>query len=278
MSSLIIIFSPILVVLLWGNMYLEAHLLWSQDLCLSCIYADIFRGKECTAKCYYILSNTIPQAFWRRWLGPRWFLSSHTASSIRRSKLLLVVFHIFLDISCRFYMYACKIEQGDAPAGKTFSYVSHCLGKSKPEFIICDLQVEQLFSVENNGTNVETRLVNEHLYRALKGSRFQILDITRVSEFRADAHPSAAGGKRHDDCMHWCLPGLTDTWNDLFIAHLSSVRGRHWTESIRNIFWFEICSLLSQLNRFCMFLNCRVVVQLSENTILTQCRNNMYFK
>lgn len=134
---------------------------------------------------------------------------------------------IFLDISCRFYMYACKIEQEDAPEAKMFSYVSHCLGKSKPEFIICDLQVEQLFSVENNGTNVETRLVNEHLYRALKGSRFQILDITRVSEFRADAHPSAAGGKRHDDCMHWCLPGLTDTWNDLFIAQLNSVRGRH---------------------------------------------------
>lgn len=88
-------------------------------------------------------------------------------------------------------------------------------------------EVEQLFSIGNNGTNVETRLVNEHLYRALEGSRFQILDITRVSEFRADAHPSTAGGKRHNDCMHWCLPGLTDTWNDLFIAQLNSVRGRH---------------------------------------------------
>ncbi|XP_057788046.1 protein trichome birefringence-like 13 isoform X1 [Salvia miltiorrhiza] len=88
-------------------------------------------------------------------------------------------------------------------------------------------EVEQLFSIENNGTNVETRLVNGHLYRALRGSKFQILDITRMSEFRADAHPSAAGGKRHDDCMHWCLPGLTDTWNDLFIAHLSSIKGRH---------------------------------------------------
>ncbi|XP_047948068.1 protein trichome birefringence-like 13 [Salvia hispanica] len=88
-------------------------------------------------------------------------------------------------------------------------------------------EVEQLFSIESNGTNVETRLVNGHLYRALDGSKFQILDITRMSEFRADAHPSAAGGKRHDDCMHWCLPGLTDTWNDLFIAHLTSVKGRH---------------------------------------------------
>jgi len=43
-----------------------------------------------------------------------------------------------------------------------------------------------------------------------------------MSEFRADAHPASAGGKKHDDCMHWCLPGITDTWNDLFIQLLNS--------------------------------------------------------
>ncbi|KAD4179229.1 hypothetical protein R6Q59_022761 [Mikania micrantha] len=85
-------------------------------------------------------------------------------------------------------------------------------------------EVEKLFSVQNNGTNVETRLVNEHIYEAIKGTAFRLLDVTRMSEFRADAHPSSAGGKKHADCMHWCLPGITDTWNDLFIAHLSSLR------------------------------------------------------
>lgn len=85
-------------------------------------------------------------------------------------------------------------------------------------------QVEELFSVEHNGTNVEARLVNQHLYKAMKGSSFQILDITHMSEFRADAHPSQAGGKKHDDCMHWCLPGITDTWNDLFVAYLDRSR------------------------------------------------------
>ncbi|KAL5537959.1 hypothetical protein UlMin_044092 [Ulmus minor] len=85
-------------------------------------------------------------------------------------------------------------------------------------------EVEELFSLQNNGTNVETRLVNQHLFKALEGSNFHILDITHMSEFRADAHPSSAGGKKHDDCMHWCLPGLTDTWNDLFIRHLNSIK------------------------------------------------------
>ncbi|XP_028797675.1 protein trichome birefringence-like 13 [Neltuma alba] len=88
-------------------------------------------------------------------------------------------------------------------------------------------QVENLFSVNNSGTNVETRLVNEHLNKALSGSSFVVLDITHLSEFRADAHPSTAGGKKHDDCMHWCLPGLTDTWNDLFIAHLYNIKNRN---------------------------------------------------
>ncbi|KZV38046.1 protein trichome birefringence-like 13 [Dorcoceras hygrometricum] len=88
-------------------------------------------------------------------------------------------------------------------------------------------EVEKLFSIESNGTNVETRLVNKHLYKALEGSPFKVLDITHISEFRADAHPSTAGGKKHDDCMHWCLPGLTDTWNDLFIAHLNAIRFRN---------------------------------------------------
>ncbi|KAL5174843.1 Protein trichome birefringence-like 13 [Glycine soja] len=75
--------------------------------------------------------------------------------------------------------------------------------------VLLPFRVEELFSVKNNGTNVEGRLVNKHLYKALKGSGFIILDITHLSEFRADAHLASGGGKKHDDCMHWCLPGMT---------------------------------------------------------------------
>jgi len=84
-------------------------------------------------------------------------------------------------------------------------------------------EVEDFFSLDNNSTNVETRLVNQHLVKALEQSSFRVLDITRMSEFRADAHPSTTGGKKHDDCMHWCLPGPTDTWNDLLALSLEAV-------------------------------------------------------
>lgn len=70
---------------------------------------------------------------------------------------------------------------------------------------------------------MESRLVNQHLYKVLNGSDFRMLDVTHLSEFRADAHPSTAGAKKHDDCMHWCLPGVTDTWNDIFVALLNEI-------------------------------------------------------
>lgn len=57
-----------------------------------------------------------------------------------------------------------------------------------------------------------------------------LLDITRLSELRKDCHPSIYSGglspqqrarpDRSADCSHWCLPGLPDTWNQLFYALL----------------------------------------------------------
>merc|ERR1719263_695164 len=42
--------------------------------------------------------------------------------------------------------------------------------------------------------------------------KVSILDITDMSWGRADAHP---GGEatNWNDCAHWCLPGVPDTWN-----------------------------------------------------------------
>ncbi|CAA7408548.1 unnamed protein product [Spirodela intermedia] len=57
------------------------------------------------------------------------------------------------------------------------------------------------------------------------------LNISRLTEFRKDAHPSIYGMKyasaaeavnavETQDCSHWCLPGLPDTWNELLYASL----------------------------------------------------------
>ncbi|KAG6603580.1 Protein trichome birefringence-like 3, partial [Cucurbita argyrosperma subsp. sororia] len=60
------------------------------------------------------------------------------------------------------------------------------------------------------------------------------INITQLSDYRIDAHSSIfteTGGKlltaeqkadplRHADCIHWCLPGVPDTWNQILFAHL----------------------------------------------------------
>uniref|UniRef100_A0A803MK77 Trichome birefringence-like C-terminal domain-containing protein n=1 Tax=Chenopodium quinoa TaxID=63459 RepID=A0A803MK77_CHEQI len=61
-----------------------------------------------------------------------------------------------------------------------------------------------------------------------------VLNVTQLSEYRVDAHTKVyteTGGKlltdeqkadplHHADCIHWCLPGVPDTWNQIFLAHL----------------------------------------------------------
>nr|XP_028949165.1 uncharacterized protein LOC114821297 [Malus domestica] len=48
-----------------------------------------------------------------------------------------------------------------------------------------------------------------------------LLDITTLSQLRNDAHPSTYSGDHSgNNCSHWCLPRLPDTWNQLLYAAL----------------------------------------------------------
>ncbi|KAI4333476.1 hypothetical protein L6164_018283 [Bauhinia variegata] len=49
-----------------------------------------------------------------------------------------------------------------------------------------------------------------------------LLDITALSLLRKDAHPSiyGLGGSTGNDCSHWCLAGVPDTWNQLLYNFL----------------------------------------------------------
>ncbi|KAJ8506476.1 hypothetical protein OPV22_007362 [Ensete ventricosum] len=66
------------------------------------------------------------------------------------------------------------------------------------------------------------------------------IDITTMSEFRKDAHTSVYTVRQGElltpeqqakpaefaDCIHWCVPGLPDTWNQILYARLLSARPR----------------------------------------------------
>lgn len=60
-----------------------------------------------------------------------------------------------------------------------------------------------------------------------KGLEFRLLDTTQAMLLRPDGHPSRYGHWPHEkrvlynDCVHWCLPGPVDMWNDLLLLVLS---------------------------------------------------------
>ncbi|KAL2455591.1 Protein trichome birefringence-like 37 [Forsythia ovata] len=49
-----------------------------------------------------------------------------------------------------------------------------------------------------------------------------LLDVTQLSQMRKDGHPSIYGidGQKGNDCSHWCLAGVPDTWNQFLYAIL----------------------------------------------------------
>ncbi|EXB51454.1 hypothetical protein L484_010434 [Morus notabilis] len=82
-------------------------------------------------------------------------------------------------------------------------------------------ELDLWFDPRNNGVNKEARTLNLLIQDALQGTEIKLLDVTHLSEFRADAHPAIWLGKKDavavwgQDCLHWCLPGVPDTWVDI---------------------------------------------------------------
>lgn len=60
-----------------------------------------------------------------------------------------------------------------------------------------------------------------------RGHEFRLMDTTGVMQMRPDGHPSRYGHWAHEnvtlynDCVHWCLPGPIDTWNDILLQIMS---------------------------------------------------------
>lgn len=100
-----------------------------------------------------------------------------------------------------------------------------CTGKVKPAL---DHEL-----VENGFTNIMHEKQVAGFDRAIKkasnGAKLKFMDITGMFGYRRDGHPGpyrspdpnkvtkrGPGGKPPpQDCLHWCMPGPVDTWNEL---------------------------------------------------------------
>ena len=111
--------------------------------------------------------------------------------------------------------------------GGTWNAGGSCTGKVKP------LANSEL--VENGFTNIMHKKQVMGFERAVKKatskSKLRLMDITEVFGYRHDGHPGPYrnpdpnkitkrgpdGKPPPQDCLHWCMPGPVDTWNELVL-------------------------------------------------------------
>ncbi|KAI3870026.1 hypothetical protein MKW92_024554 [Papaver armeniacum] len=95
----------------------------------------------------------------------------------------------------------------------------------------CNRETEPIMSNEKYKEMYpsQVKILNDAL-RQMK-TPVLFLNISKLSYYRADAHPSVYGkdlktaeekneALNHQDCIHWCLPGVPDTWNELLYVSL----------------------------------------------------------
>lgn len=104
----------------------------------------------------------------------------------------------------------------------------------------CAMETKPILNVTGlppTGTDKRLLEVVENVTESMR-MPVRILNITTLSEYRKDAHASVytirqgellspeqqADPMKYADCIHWCLPGLPDTWNELLYTKIVSSR------------------------------------------------------
>ncbi|KAJ3680866.1 hypothetical protein LUZ60_015355 [Juncus effusus] len=108
-----------------------------------------------------------------------------------------------------------------------------------PNGIKCALETEPYLNFTerlNVGSDPQMFDMVENVTRFMSDVPVSFIDITRMSEYRKDAHTSVytirqgklltpaqqADPKTYADCIHWCLPGVPDIWNQILYAKILS--------------------------------------------------------
>ncbi|CAD6339883.1 unnamed protein product [Miscanthus lutarioriparius] len=94
----------------------------------------------------------------------------------------------------------------------------------------CDKESEPITNEQYLSTYPPKMSILEDVIHKMK-TPVVYLNITRMTDYRKDAHPSIyrkqnhtdeerRSPERYQDCSHWCLPGVPDSWNELVYAQL----------------------------------------------------------
>ncbi|KAG0519653.1 hypothetical protein BDA96_08G005300 [Sorghum bicolor] len=121
-----------------------------------------------------------------------------------------------------------------AGSSPTHSWASNWGGEDKNK---CLNETEPIYKKGYKAATTDYSLMAtaKSYFRTLepKGIHVQILNITELSDYRKDGHPTVyrkqfvpltkeqiADPASYADCTHWCLPGVPDVWNEFLYGYL----------------------------------------------------------
>ncbi|KAL7184283.1 hypothetical protein ACSBR2_026438 [Camellia fascicularis] len=110
-----------------------------------------------------------------------------------------------------------------------------------PNGIKCALETTPITNMSmplEVGTDRRLFVIAENVTRSMKRVPVHFINITTLSEYRKDAHTSVytirqgkmltdeqkADPVNFADCIHWCLPGVPDMWNEFLYTRIISRR------------------------------------------------------
>ncbi|PUZ47927.1 hypothetical protein GQ55_7G205500 [Panicum hallii var. hallii] len=102
----------------------------------------------------------------------------------------------------------------------------------------CHKETEPIFNQTYLSEYPEKMVILEQVLRQMK-TPVIYLNISTLTDYRKDGHPSAyrrwynteeerIAAVKKQDCSHWCLPGVPDTWNELLYASLLQAGKGSW--------------------------------------------------
>ncbi|WOH05547.1 hypothetical protein DCAR_0624966 [Daucus carota subsp. sativus] len=100
--------------------------------------------------------------------------------------------------------------------------------RTSPLHELADAKIMRSYNVSMELRGIQLEELERAKRREIKERRLLALDITRAMLMRPDGHPDThfpGVGRGSHDCVHWCLPGPIDAWNDLLLATLLKETG-----------------------------------------------------
>ncbi|KAL5759859.1 hypothetical protein ACOSQ2_018697 [Xanthoceras sorbifolium] len=102
----------------------------------------------------------------------------------------------------------------------------------------CHKEIEPIFNETYLAKYPSKMRALHHVLQEMK-TPVVYMNISRLTDFRKDGHPSIyrmkyktaeeqTAAEKAQDCSHWCLPGVPDTWNELLFASLLKTGRGSW--------------------------------------------------